>query len=193
MPHPDEPCPRIGIKATVGLGKSAAARRHLLALRERLKAAGAPSRLLVLVPSHALADEAAAQWRGDGASVAVLRGYEAIDPRTGVADVPRPRRRQGSGGRTAQVHETACAAGGHRCAFFGSCPKQRNRAEVAAADVIVAAHHALFTGFAVEAGSIAAIVIDEGHWSSAIRERQGIGVEGFAKELLGHSLGRGWR
>ena len=50
------------------------------------------------------------------------------------------------------MHETACAADGRRCAFFDGCLKQRNRAEVAAADVVFAAHQALFTGFAVEAG-----------------------------------------
>ena len=72
-----------------------------------------------------------------------------------------------------EVHETACAGGGHRCAFFDGCLKQRNRAEVAAAEVVVAAHQALHTGFAVEAGSIAAIVIDEGHWSSAVRDDTG--------------------
>ena len=49
-----------------------------------------------------------------------------------------------------EVHETACASAGRRCAFFDGCLKQRNRAEVAAADVVVAAHHALFTGFAME-------------------------------------------
>ena len=41
--------------------------------------------------------------------------------------------------------------------------------------------------------SIAAILIDEGHWSSAIREPTGIGVESFAYELLGHPLGRARR
>ena len=57
--------------------------------------------------------------------------------------------------------------------------------------MVVAAHPALHTGFAVEAGSIAAILIDESHWSSAIREPTGISVESFAYELLGHRLGRG--
>ena len=57
--------------------------------------------------------------------------------------------------------------------------------------MVVAAHQALYTGFAMEAGSIAAILIDEGYWSSAIREPTGISVESFAYELLGHRLGRG--
>jgi hypothetical protein len=51
-------------------------------MRARLMASGRPARLLVLAPSHALADEAAAAWRAEGVSVAVLRGYQATDPKT---------------------------------------------------------------------------------------------------------------
>jgi hypothetical protein len=187
---PESPPPRIGIKATVGLGKSTIARRQLLALRERLIAAGAPSRLLVLTPSHALAEEAAVAWRAEGVRVAVLRGYEAVEPRTRA-----PMCRDIAAVRAAiearlEVHETACAANGRRCAFFEGCLKQRNRAEVAGAEVVVAPHQALYTGFAVEAGSIAAILIDEGLWESAVREPTRIGIEAFAYEMLGHSLGR---
>ena len=68
------PPPQIGLKATVGLGKSVASRRLLRALREELQAAGLPSRLIVLTPSHALAEEAAAACRG-----------EAITPPSGAA------------------------------------------------------------------------------------------------------------
>ena len=80
---PESPPPRIGIRATVGLGKSASARRQLLALRARLIAAGAPSRLLVL---HAVARAR----RGGGGRLA-RRGRHAsrccaatrrVDPRT---------------------------------------------------------------------------------------------------------------
>ena len=59
----DRESPCIGIRATVGLGKSLLARRHLTLLRDRLIAAGAPSRIAVFAPSHALAEEVAAGWR----------------------------------------------------------------------------------------------------------------------------------
>lgn len=74
--------PRVAIRATVGLGKSVLARRHLLELRRRLLAMGAPSRIVVFAPSHALAEEAAGSWRDTGLGIAVLRGYEARDPAT---------------------------------------------------------------------------------------------------------------
>jgi Rad3-related DNA helicase len=158
-------------------------------LRARLMASGRPSRLLVLTPSHALADEVAAAWRAEGVSVAVLRGYEATEPGTKApmcCDIPAVKAAIEA---RLEVHETACAGHGHSCRFFASCLKQRNRAEVATADIVVAAHHALFTGFAVETGAIAAIVIDEGLWSSAVREPTGIGIDALAHELLGHALG----
>ena len=179
----------IGIKATVGLGKSTAARRRLLALRSRLVAAGAPARLLILVPSHVLAEEVAAAWRAEAVRTAVLRGYEAMDPGTRT-----PMCRDVSAVKAAiearlDVHETACSSSGRRCAFFDGCLKQRNRAEVAGAEVVVAAHQALFTGFAIDAGSIAAIVVDERLWSSALREKRMFGVDAFPHETLVHVRG----
>ena len=76
-------CPQIGIRATVGLGKSVRARRHLLRLRERLAAVEAPFRIVVFTPSHALAEEAAEGWGESGLRSAVLRGYHATDRATG--------------------------------------------------------------------------------------------------------------
>jgi hypothetical protein len=187
---PETPAPLIGIKATVGLGKSTAARRHLLAMRERLIAAGLPSKLLILVPSHVLADEVAAAWRSSGeVTVAVLRGYGVIDPETRVPMCGDLVAVQAAIDAGVGVHKSACSSKGRRCALFHGCLKQRNRIEVAKADVVVAPHAALFSGFRVGA-AIAAIVIDEGHWSSVIRDEQAIGLGGLALELLNHSLGR---
>ena len=73
----DRESPCIGIRATVGLGKSLLARRHLTLLRDRLIAAGAPSRIAVFAPSHALAEEVAAGWRAArhaGGGPARIRG-----------------------------------------------------------------------------------------------------------------------
>ena len=78
MPRPKATAPRIGIRATVGLGKSASARRHLLALRERLLAAGA-------AVAHRGASRRRTPWprrrpppgAPRASRVAVLRGYEA--------------------------------------------------------------------------------------------------------------------
>lgn len=182
-----EPAPQIGIKATVGLGKSATARRHLLGLRQRLRAIGAPDRLVVFTPSLRLADEAAAAWGADGVRTAVLRGYEArgiggADPM--CADLEAVRLAVAAG---RDVHEAACDDGkGNRCALFAGCPKQANRRAVAEADVVFAAYDALYTGFAVETSSIGALVIDESPWPRAFEETVTTTVDGFEMaDLMG--------
>ena len=173
------PPPQIGIRATVGLGKSVVARFHALALQQRLALAGKPSRIVVLTPSHALAQETADAWAADGANVVVLRGYEATDPATGegmcrALDAVHAALLAGE-----DVHSTACERKGKRCAFFSGCAKQGNRAEVAAADVVVAAYDVLYTGFAIEASSIGFLLIDEGCWPRAHDETRGLWVETF--------------
>ena len=185
-----EACPRIGIRATVGLGKSVRARAHLLALRERLVALGAPSRILVFTPSHGLAEETAALWREAGARAAVLRGYEAKHPRTGAPMCRDTEAVRAAVDARLDVHATACkGTGERRCAFLDGCLKQVNRAEIAAADIVVAAYDALFSGFALDAASIGVMLIDEGCWARALRETRGIRVETFAQELTGVPLG----
>lgn len=172
--------PRVGIRATVGLGKSVLARTYLLALRARLVAAGAPSRIVVLTPSHALADEAAGAWRAAGLRVAVLRGYEARDPLSRepmCRDIDAVHAAITAG---TDIQSTACAgSGGRRCAVFDGCLKQGNRREVESADVVLAAYDALFTGFAADPASIGALLIDEGCWARAKRETEGVWTADF--------------
>lgn len=165
--HPGT-CPQIGIKATVGLGKSTASRRHILALRTQLDGIGAPCRIAVFTPSHALAEETAAAWRREGLTAAVLRGYERVDPATGaplcfMLPLVRAAIRAGL-----DVQSSACQQGTElRCPHFEGCPKQRNRTEVAQADVVVAPYDALFTGFASDTEGFGLLVIDEGCWQRA--------------------------
>ena len=128
-----------------------------------------------------------ARRRRERRGAARLRGGR---PSHQGADVPRPSRRPGGDLGTPRGARDRLRRRRAPLRLLRRLPEAANRAEVAAAEVVVAAHQALFTGFAVEAGSIAAIVIDEGHWSSAVRDDTGIGVEAFAHELLGHSLGR---
>ncbi|MBA3323915.1 MAG: bifunctional DNA primase/polymerase, partial [Rhodobacteraceae bacterium] len=177
--------PQIGVKATVGLGKSSAARRRLIPLRQRLETAGAPSRLLILTPSLALADETADAWREAGERVAVLRGYQAKHRtlrRPMCANLPAVQAAMEAG---EDVQTTAClSASGDRCARLEGCLKQTNRTEVAEADVIIAAYDALFTGFAIQPDSIGLIVIDEGCWQRAHEALAGLAVETFAYEHL---------
>lgn len=162
--------PQIGLRATVGLGKSHLSRKHLLALQRRLRENERPHRILVLTPSLELADETAAAWRTEGARVAVLRGYLARDPLAGqlmCLDVEAVNAAIAAG---SDIHSTACVRGEYRCDVFTRCPKQANRLEVEAADVVVAAYDVLFTGFAVGATGLGVILIDEGCWRRAEEE-----------------------
>ena len=52
--------PRLGIRATVGLGKSSVSRAKIAAMCARLQAQGLPARILNFAASHALAEETAA-------------------------------------------------------------------------------------------------------------------------------------
>jgi hypothetical protein len=162
--------PRVGIRATVGLGKSAVSREQLLALQARLKEAGLPHRLLVFVPSLALADEAATGWKAEGVRVAVHRGYEARMPglrQNMCQDLDMVRLAIASG---QPVFPNACMRrGGGRCHNFDLCAKQDNLRQTETADIVVAAYDNLFTGLSINTDKVALMVIDEGCWERAIR------------------------
>ena len=78
------------------------------------------------------------------------------------------------------VHSAACVSRERRCPFFDGCLKQRNRAEAAAADVVIAAYDALYSGFAIDPYSISLILIDEGCWPRAVEHIKGPAVETLA-------------
>jgi hypothetical protein len=162
--------PRVGIRATVGLGKSAVSREQLLALQARLKRAELPHRLLVFVPSLALADEAATGWATDGIRVAVHRGYEAKMPglrQSMCQDLDMVRLAIASG---QSVFPNACMRrGGARCHNFDLCAKQDNLRQTETADIIIAAYDNLFTGLSINTDNVALMVIDEGCWERAIK------------------------
>lgn len=187
--------PALGIRATVGLGKSHAAREHVLALMAKLRARNLPHRVLVFTPSHALAEETAAAWSGAGFDVSVLRGYErklpSGDPMCRDIEMVRA-----SLDSRLPVHRTACESkDGTRCRMFETCLKQRNRREVAAADVVVAPYDALFSGFAFEEDNMALILVDEGCWQRAVEVDRALTVEDLLTEPVssmgGDRVGRG--
>lgn len=163
--------PRIAVKATVGLGKSAVSRSHLLAQQARLRAAGLPHRILVFVPSLSLADEAATAWAKEGVRVAVHRGFEASMPALAIPmcqDLEMVRLAIASG---LPVFPNACLRrGGASCHNFDSCAKQQNLRDVEAADIVVAAYDNLFTGLSTSPDRVALIVVDEGCWERAVRK-----------------------
>lgn len=182
--------PVAGIRATVGLGKSAVSRAQIVDWQRRMQQAGLPHRVLVVTPSHALAEEAAADWAAkvDG-RVAVLRGYEAKDPVTrepmcrDLEMVNLALKERLSVGQAACYTSTTW-----RCAHFEGCLKQQNKREVAAADVVLAPYDVLFTGPVAGSEPIGLIVIDEGCWQRAGDDVKGPSVEQFSSVGLSSGL-----
>ncbi|GHC66377.1 bifunctional DNA primase/polymerase [Neogemmobacter tilapiae] len=163
--------PRIGIRASVGLGKTAVSRRHLLELQARLKADGLPHRLLIVTPSLALADESAAAWRQGDLKVAVHRGYEAKQPgrkEIMCRDIDMVRMATKAG--LPVFPNTCLRKGGVKCHAFELCPKQWNRDDVEKADIVLAAYDALYTGLPVSPEKLALVLIDEGCWVRSVKE-----------------------
>lgn len=191
----EHPAPALGIRATVGLGKSRAARAHLLPFANHLKSRSLPHRILIFTASHALAEETASAWAQDGAEVAVMRGYERIDGPTGepmCKDIELVRAAIMAG---ANVQQTVCAdREGATCRFFGICLKQQNRREVAAADVVVAPYDALYSGLALNPDDVALLLVDEGCWARAARKDADMVLEDLLTERVsdvGNGIGRG--
>ena len=173
--------PRIGVRATVGLGKTAQSRRHLLALGAKLKKAGLPHGIVVFTPSHVLAEESAAAWRAGGVTVAVHRGFEAQHPEQKgpmCRDLDMVRMALAAG--QSAFANSCLRKGGSRCHAFDGCLKQENLDEVGRADVVIAPYDTLFSGLAVKADDVAVLMIDEGCWPRALRETRGMFVETLA-------------
>jgi hypothetical protein len=170
--------PRKGIRATVGLGKSTAARQHIARLMAGLAEQAQPHRVLNFVPSLALADETAAAWRQLGKRAAVLRGYEALHLTTRepmCRDLAAVRSAVEAGN---DIQSSACHRNQkQRCPHFAACPKQANRREVQEAQIVVAAYDALFTGFAGDTKDFAMVVVDEACWPRSIENTAGLTIE----------------
>jgi hypothetical protein len=170
--------PRIGLRATVGLGKSTAARRHITDLVQRLAKNGLSHRILNFVPSLTLADETAAAWRALGLKVAVLRGYEALNPITRspmCGDLIAVRAAVEAG---QFIQSSVCFRGKKQhCPMFANCAKQANRREVQEAQVVVAAYDAMFSGFAGDNQDFAMVLVDEACWGRSIEDINGLTIE----------------
>jgi len=162
--------PVAGIRATVGLGKSAVSRTRIADWQAEMQARSLPHRVLVVTPSHALAEEAAASWRKSvPGSVAVLRGYDGNDPVTGkpmCQDTTMVHLAIAAG---LSVGKSVCRSSKKwSCPHYTGCLKQENKHEVARADVVLAPYDVLYTGPAAGKEPFGLIVIDEGFWQRSI-------------------------
>jgi hypothetical protein len=182
--------PVMGIRATVGLGKSAISREQIAAWMDRMVKAGLPHRVLVLTPSHVLAEEAAADWAAKvEGMVAVLRGYEAHDRSTGEPMCRDTEMVKWALRDHLLVGKSVCySSRTWHCPHYEGCLKLENKSDVAAADVVLAPYDVLFTGFWAGERPFGLMVIDEGCWQRAENQLRGPSVETFARAGLSPGL-----
>jgi hypothetical protein len=192
-----EPPEHAGLAVGVGTGKSTTARAALPGFIAAAKAAGLPHRVLWLVPTLKLADECLAEMRRLGINAAVMRGRDAVVPGSETPDSDaKPQtmcmdldavedalsvhvaiEQYVCGSPKGEMGRCAWRVGPDQCAF------QRQKTQVAEADVIVAAHQTMFFKLARQAGDgLAAVVIDESWWQAGLNPNRTVHLDGFAQE-----------
>ena len=148
------------VRATVGLGKSVAARKQAVRLVDALRADGDRRAVAISIPRHDLAHEYAGALRklAPHLAVEVWRGREALDPAaaqpgaTMCADLDLMREVQAA---YLEVETTACGP----CSLAAVCAYQRQRRR--AADVWILPHANLAYAPPKPLGRLAALVVDE--------------------------------
>jgi hypothetical protein len=191
-----------GLAVGVGLGKSTAAREAIPAFIEAASADGFAHRVLWLVPTHRLGNEALTAMEGLGLKVAVLRGREAEDPDTGCPEDAIPAQRMCLNLPAVQdaialgyyVEQHACGSGKPgepACPYRGDCGYQRQKAAVADADVVVAAHQSLFNRLPKEASrNLGLVIVDEAWWQAGLRPNLAVPLASFGDVPLAHPVQR---
>jgi hypothetical protein len=193
----------------VGVGKSKAVREAIGDLIEAMiRDADSTTRrrVLWLVPTHRLGNEALSAMEDLGLSVAVMRGREAKvpiipipgtddDPEDGAEALPMCLNLPAVEDAISIGHDVESAVCGSgklgepMCPYRGDCEYQKQKQPVAQADVVIAAHQALFHRIATQATDHAGLVIaDESWWQAGILPNREIRVAGFADEPLLHPV-----
>lgn len=185
------PAEHGGLILDVGVGKSTTAARGLPEFMRQAKASaedGGARRWRVewLVPTHKLGNEALQGFGRLGVRAAVWRGRKADEPGTGFTmcrnlDAVEDARKAGQ-----KAEVAACGSGKPgepSCIFRASCAYQKQKAECAAADVLIASHDALFNPLPQEVtAGFALTVVDEAFWQSGLQPNRDLLLPGFAEE-----------
>lgn len=161
--------PTRGVKADVGLAKSAAALRAAVRLLSELRASGSKSIVALFVPEHRLSSELARRFHaasGGTLRAAVWRGREALNPDSDgermCQNILRVREAQKL---ALDPRKTVCEAG---CPFRDGCAYIGQ--QVAGADLLILAHQGLFGPLPkpLRRRSVAMAVVDESMWQSGL-------------------------
>jgi hypothetical protein len=163
-----EPALHAALKTTTGGGKSEQMRQGAARFVLEQKRRGHQlHRVMFLVPTHRLADEASSKMLAlfgvHGISTAIYQSREAKDLKTGeplCRNLEAVKAAQSVG---ADVHRTSCKKGKVKCRFFDDCAFQLQREKAKGADVVFAAHELMFVTLnRFGKDSFGMVIIDEG-------------------------------
>jgi hypothetical protein len=177
-----------GIGGTTGSGKSSITRDELVPFIAAMKAAGLPHRVLWLVPHHRLSNEAADAMHSLGINAAIMRGRDALVAPEGqeraCLNLPAASDARLVG---ADVEQSVCGPkqqGKPRCPSRDQCLYQAQKAAVARADVVIAAHQHLFHARPAAMGEgFGLVVADESWWQAGLNPNREIPLEGFVEAV----------
>ena len=167
--------PQHAIAGTTGIGKSDIARKEVATFYiPEAKRLGLPHRILKLVGTHALADEASKKMPNGVVSM-VWQGRDSI--KLGTTDVRMCLNLPAVNAAIAigeEVETTACHRRGRKgspdmfCPFYDICEYQKQKLAAAKADFVYAAHE---IGFSLPEAldDFAMVMIDEAFWTKGLR------------------------
>lgn len=179
------PSPHKAIKITTGVGKSEQIRRmiadYVTGYVPEAKRRGLPHRVLYLVPTHSLGDEARRKTP-DSVTTALWQGRKAKNVNTGEPLCHDLEAVEAALAIGADVEQTACRKGAGVCPFYETCGYQAQKKEAKAADVVFAAHEIGFHPPDILGEGFGLVVIDEAFWQDGITDSRII-ISGLAHDL----------
>ncbi len=184
----------------VGCGKTQATITEVIRFIAAAKAAERPHRVLWMVETHKLGNEALDIMTAAGLNAAVLRGRGADEPGTEDAEKFVKARKMCLNTDAvddaivvlANVEQAVCGSGRDgepSCPWrTGStqCAYQRQKPAAAQADVVIVAHEALFHAQG-EGSGFGVVIVDEAFWQTGLYDRI-TNLDGFAAEALAHPV-----
>lgn len=204
------PAEHAALVVGVGVGKSKGAREAMAGFitavqgadrsyEEKVMEGALPHRVLWLVPTHRLGNEALTAMEDLGLSVAVMRGREAKVPIRVVPgdddEPPEPLPMclnlpavEDAISIGHDVESAVCGSGKPgepACPYRDQCEYQKQKRAVAQADVVIAAHQALFHRIPKQAtDNVGLVIADESWWQAGILPNREIRLGSFADEPL---------
>ena len=178
--------PHKAIKITTGAGKSVKARQAMARYIPTSKAAGLPHRVLYLVPTHNLGDEARLDMPA-GITTALWQGRGAMKIGTDEPMCLNPDAVKAALAIGASVDTTACQKTRRGkepilCPHHATCAYQAQKAAARDADVVFAAHETAFNLPKAIGDGFGLVFIDEAFWQSGIMDSR-IAIGGLAHEM----------